>query len=485
MSQNILVTGATGYVGGRLVPRLIAAGHSVRCLVRDPSRLDGRPWEGVDVAQGDMLEPDTLPPALEGIDTAYYLVHSMAAGEEEFARRDRQAALNFAQAAHKAGVKRIIYLGGLGERGAQLSEHLSSRQEIGDILRTGEVPVTEFRAAIVVGSGSMSFEMIRYLTERLPIMICPRWVKTLCQPISIGDVLAYLIAALDTPGSIGKTIEIGGADVLTYRQMLKAYARIRGLRRWLLSVPVLTPRLSSHWVNLVTPIPTNFARPLIEGLSSPVVVTNDLAGQLFPSIKPSGYREAVRVALEGIDLNMVETNWAGSLQSSAYVHPNTTKLHVEQGMIIEQRQRSVAASSDKVYKVFARIGGRNGWYYANWTWKLRAILDRLIGGVGMRHGRRDPFDVVPGDALDWWRVEAVERGKFIRLRAEMRLPGRGWLEFRVEPFAEGETRLQQTAYFQPRGLAGLLYWYLLYPVHRLIFAGMIKEIAQRAEQASL
>ncbi len=304
MTGKIMVTGATGYIGGRLVPRLLASGYSVRCLARDPSRLEGRPWadvDGAEVVQGDLLEPATLPSALEGVDVAYYLVHSMAAGEHEFALRDREAAINFAQAAYKAGVKRIIYLGGLGinkwsamtkeGRRSTLSAHLRSRQEIGNILRAHPVPVTEFRAAIVVGSGSMSFEMIRSLTERVPIMICPRWVATPCQPISIDDVLSYLVAASKEERSTGQVIEIGGASVLTYRQMMLGYARVRGMRRWLVSVPVLTPRLSSLWVNLVTPIPAAYARPLIEGLASPVVVTNDLAHRLFPEIKPISYYE--------------------------------------------------------------------------------------------------------------------------------------------------------------------------------------------------
>lgn len=483
--QRVLVTGATGYIGGRLVPRLLEAGYPVRCLVRDASRLEGRSWEGVEIIQGDMLQPGTLPTALRGIDVAYYLVHSMAAGEAGFVKRDRTAARNFGIAAHKAGVKRIIYMGGLGRERSSLSAHLRSRQEIGDILRQSGVPVTEFRAAIVVGSGSMSFEMIRYLTERLPAMICPKWVNTPCQPIGVLDVMQYLLGALEEPRSTGETIEVGGSTVLTYGRMMLDYAATRGLRRWLVPVPLLTPRLSSLWVNLVTPIPTAYARPLIEGLRSPVVVTNNSAKEIFPHIKPVSYREAVKLALEQIDLNLVETNWASSLQSSAYAHPPLTKLQSEQGMIIERRELQVPVSPETAYKAFARIGGRNGWYYVNWLWRLRALLDRLMGGVGMRRGRRDPLDVVPGDALDWWRVEAAERGKFIRLRAEMRLPGSGWLEFRAEPTDTGGTCLQQVAYFQPKGLMGLLYWYLLYPVHRLIFKGMIREVAHKARQSSV
>jgi uncharacterized protein YbjT (DUF2867 family)/uncharacterized protein YndB with AHSA1/START domain len=481
MERKVLVTGATGYVGGRLVSKLLAAGFDVRCLARDASRLEGRAWEGVEIVQGDLLEPDTLPAALQGVEAAYYLVHSMAAGEAKFAERDRIAARNFARAARDAGIARIIYLGGLGSDQSELSHHLRSRQEIGEILRDGQVPVTEFRAAIIVGSGSMSFEMIRYLAERIPVMVCPRWVKTLCQPISIHDVLAYLVAALEEPRSVGKIIEIGGGTVLSYKRMLLDYAAVRRLRRWLIEVPVLTPRLSSLWVNLVTPIPTDYARPLIEGLRSPVVVTNSLAQDLFPTTKPVSYKEAVEIALRNIDLNLVETNWASSLQSAHYANPPNSRLQVDQGMIIERREARVKASPEQVYRAFARIGGRNGWYYANWLWRLRALLDRLVGGVGMRRGRRNPNDVVQGDSLDWWRVEAVEKDRLMRLRAEMRLPGRGWLEFRVEPAAGNETRLQQIAYFQPKGLFGLLYWYVLYPVHRLIFKGLVRAVARSAE----
>lgn len=479
----MLVTGATGYVGGRLVPRLLAAGYSVRCMARDVSRLEGRDWPGAEIIQGDMLEPGTLPTALEGVEVAYYLVHSMAAGEAEFADRDKTAARNFARAARQAGVSRIIYLGGLGSERSKLSNHLRSRQEIGEILRDGQVPVTEFRAAIIVGSGSMSFEMIRYLAERIPVMVCPKWVRTLCQPISIQDVLAYLVAALEEPRSVGKIVEIGGATVVSYKRVLLDYAIIRGLRRWLIQVPVLTPRLSSLWVNLVTPIPTDYARPLIEGLRSPVVVTNSLARDIFPAIRPVTYREAVKTALRNIDLNLVETNWASSLQSASYADPPDARLQVDQGMILERREALVKASPEQVYMAFARIGGQNGWYYANWLWRLRALLDRMVGGVGMRRGRRDPKDVMQGDPLDWWRVEAVDKGKLMRLRAEMRLPGKGWLEFRAETAgSSAETRLHQVAYFQPKGLLGLLYWYALYPIHRLIFKGMVQAIARAAEQ---
>lgn len=476
MSRQILVTGATGYVGGRLVPRLLGAGYRVRCLTRDPARLAGRPWPGVEIVAGDMFQPETLGPALAGVEIAYYLVHSMAEGAEGFEERDRNAAANFAAAAQAAGVARIIYLGGLGREG--MSPHLQSRQEVGRVLRESGVPVTEFRAAVIVGSGSMSFEMIRYLTERVPIMICPRWVDTPCQPLSIRDLLAYLLAAPEEPRSTGRIIEIGGADALTYGKMMTIYAEVRKLRRLMIPVPVLTPHLSSLWVGLVTPIPSSYARPLIEGLRSPVVVRDPLARSLFPQIQPMSYREAVRLAVERLTLHGVETSWANAYGPSPGGTQATTLQTIE-GMLIERRELLVPTDPATVYRVFSGIGGRRGWLYANWLWRTRALLDRLVGGVGMRRGRRDPNGLLPGDALDWWRVERVEPGHMVRLRAEMKLPGAGWLEFCAEP-AEGGTLLSQTATFQSRGLAGLLYWYALYPIHRLIFKGMITALAARA-----
>lgn len=478
-SQLTLVTGATGYVGGRLVPRLLAAGYSVRCLARDPARLAGRAWPGADIVAGDVLAPATLLPALAGVHTAYYLVHSMAEGEKGFAARDRTAAANFAEAAASAGVRRIIYLGGLGQ--GSLSRHLRSRREVGDVLRQGAVPVTELRAAVVVGAGSMSFEMIRYLTERIPLMITPSWVKTPCQPIAISDLLSYLLACLQEPRSTGRVIEIGGADVITYGKMMLIYARVRGLRRVLLPVPVLTPRLSSHWVGLVTPIPAAYARPLIEGLRNPVVVHDQSAAELFPSIKPMSYEAAVRLAVQGTTLHQVETSWTSSLGATPYVNPVGTTLESVEGMLVERRVAEVRAGAATVFRVFSGIGGRRGWLYANWIWRLRGIADRLVGGVGMRRGRRDPNSLVPGDALDWWRVEAVQPNALLRLRAEMKLPGRGWLEFIVEPYGADKARLSQAAYFQPTGLTGVLYWYGLYPIHRLIFKGMLAAIVGRAE----
>lgn len=479
-TRTVLVTGATGYIGGRLVPRLLEAGYRVRCLARDPARLQGRPWIGqVEVVAGDCLRAETLPAAMQGVEVAFYLVHSMAGGHD-FEHRDVLAARNFAAAAKPSGVQRVIYLGGLGDPATALSEHLRSRQETGAVLREAGVPVTEFRASVIVGSGSLSFEIIRYLTERLPVMICPRWLYTRAQPIAIRNVLDYLVAALDTPESAGRIIEIGGADVLTYGDLLRGYAQARGLRRWLVPVPVLTPRLSSYWVHLVTPVPAAIARPLIQGLRNDVVVRDGLAQQLFPQITPLDYAAAVRLALTNLETGRVETAWSDALASSQG-DDAPVLLTTHEGIILERRQRLVQAPCAVVYGAFTRLGGENGWLCLNWAWWVRGLLDRLLGGVGLRRGRRDPREVRVGDAVDFWRVEAVEPDRLLRLRAEMKVPGRAWLEFRVEPVDARASRLAQTAFFAPRGLAGLLYWYVLYPVHAVIFSGLARKLARLAE----
>jgi uncharacterized protein YbjT (DUF2867 family) len=481
MEMRILVTGATGYVGGRLVPQLLARGHAVRCMVRDPSRLQGRPWAAqVEIVRGDVLDADSLAPVLAGIEVAYYLVHSLGAGPD-FHDRDMRAARTFGEAAATAGVGRIIYLGGLGDATGALSEHLRSRQDTGASLGTAGVPVTEFRAAVIVGSGSVSFEMIRYLTERVPVMVCPNWVYTKIQPIGIRDVLSYLTEAASTPASAGQVIEIGGSDVLTYGEMMTGYAAERGLRRWLLPVPILTPRLSSYWVHLVTPIPSAIARPLIEGLRNEVIVRDNRARELFPQIEPAGYRESVRRALARFDTENVETSWSDALTSS---HPTSEPvlLTTQDGMVMERRQLMVNASPARAFEVFSSLGGATGWLRLNWAWQLRGFIDRLLGGVGMRRGRRHPHHVRVGDAVDFWRVEAVEPGRLVRLRAEMKVPGRAWLEFHARTQEDGRTLVTQTAFFSPRGLFGLVYWYALYPIHGLIFGGMIREIGRRAER---
>jgi uncharacterized protein YbjT (DUF2867 family) len=478
--QKVLVTGATGYVGGRLVPRLLENGYQVRVLARDPERLKGRPWlERVEVVQGDVLQIDTLPAAMTGVDAAYYLIHSMS-GSSDFHTRDLTAARNFAAAAERANLSRIIYLGGLGDPQADLSQHLRSRQQTGEALSQAGVPVTELRAAVIVGSGSLSFEMVRYLTERIPIMICPQWVFTRIQPISIDDVLEYLLAVLVTPESAGKVIEIGGADVLTYGEMMLGYARVRGLRRNLLAVPVLTPRLSSYWVHWMTPIPAAIARPLIEGLRNEVVVRSDEAGRIFPDIRPLDYQTAVKRALANLEAGEVETIWSDALASSQGDAP-PVYLAQEQGLILERRRRQITALPEEVYAVFSSLGGDRGWLTYNFAWQLRGDLDRLVGGVGMRRGRRDPRDLRVGDAVDFWRVEAVQTGRLVRLRAEMKVPGRAWLQFESRPVTDGSAMLVQTAYFDPKGLSGLIYWYALYPIHALIFTGMVEKIAEYAE----
>lgn len=473
----VLVTGATGYVGGRLVPRLLALGYRVRCMARNPSRLEGRGWEGAERVRGDVLDPASLRPALEDVHSAFYLVHSMAGGPA-YGERDRQAAANFRDAAAAAGVRRILYLGGLAQPSIELSSHLSSRLETGEVLRGGPVPVTEFRASVIIGSGSLSFETVRYLVERLPVMVAPRWVSSRCQPVAISDVLSYLLAALESEDAVGKVIEIGGADVLTYREMMLAYAEERGLKRRILTVPVLTPRLSSYWLGLVTPVPSQVARELIEGVRNESVCRDGSAAALFPQIAPLGFREAVRRALESLREHRVETVWSGAFAPPGTAGP-AVRLRSEEGLIVEERQLDVDAPPARVFGALSRIGGDEGWYYADSLWQLRGLMDRMAGGVGMRRGRRHPSELRPGDPLDFWRVEACEPDRLLRLYAEMRLPGEAWLQFQVEPSETG-CRLVQKALFAPRGLPGLAYWYALYPAHRVIFSGLIREIARRA-----
>ncbi len=483
-NEIVLVTGATGYIGGRLVPKLLEEGYQVRVLVRDAVRLQGRPWvDQVKVFEGDVLRKDTLPEAMENVSAANYLIHSMMVSSN-FHERDLFAARNFAETAREKGVQRIIYLGGLGDPETELSQHLNSRQQTGEVLRESGVPVIEFRAAVVVGSGSVSFEMIRYLTERLPVMICPLWVYTRIQPISIRDVLEYLAAGLKVNVKGNQVVEIGGSDVLTYADMMLDYAKVRGLKRWLIRVPVLTPRLSSYWVHWMTPIPAEIARPLIDGLKNEVIIRDNSAATLFPNIRPMNYEEAVTLALEQLQASHIETSWSDSL-SSSLGDRQSVALQTHEGMIIERRQQLVSASPEQIYKQFSKLGGENGWVYMNWAWRVRGVIDRLVGGVGFRRGRRHPEEVRVGDALDFWRVEEVQLNHLLLLRAEMKVPGKAWLQFEVSTQEDVSTSFTQTAFFAPKGLFGILYWYLLYPIHSLIFSGLIRNIAQLSEEFNI
>jgi uncharacterized protein YbjT (DUF2867 family) len=481
----ILVTGVTGYVGGRLVPRLLESGYQVRVLVRgEAQRLYSRSWYSrVDIVSGDVLNPISLSKAMHGVSIAYYLIHSMR-DNMRFRQRDIRAAENFAQAAAKANVERIIYLGGLGDQDGELSEHLRSRQETGEALRQAGVPVTEFRAGMIVGSGSLSFEMVRHLTERLPIMICPHWVFVRSHPIAIRDVLRYLLAAIENSVSSGRIVEIGGKDILTYAEMMRSYARIRGLKRLIIPIPVLTPRLSSYWAHWITPIPASIARPLIKGLKYELVVKDKTAEEIFPEIEPIDYDTAVSLALKRIDDGEIETIWSDALASSSGdIQP--VLLTQEQGMLLERRQLVVSATAEEVYQSFSSLGGELGWPPFNWLWRIRGAIDRLAGGVGLRRGRRDLEELRVGEALDFWRVEAIKPDRLLRLRAEMKMPGRGWLQFEANPMRENKIELVQTAYFAPKGLLGLLYWYGIYPLHGLIFAKLADYVARAAVKRSL
>ncbi len=472
--MRILVVGASGYIGSRLVPRLQADGHDLTLMSRDVRPLADR-FPDTRLVAADLLDPATLGPALDGIEVAYYLAHSMGAGERGFAERDRLAAGNFARAAARAGIARIVYLGGLGEDDGDLSTHLSSRQETGAELAAHGVPVTEFRAAVIIGSGSASFEILRHLTERLPVMVTPKWVRTRCQPIAIADIREYLVAALDHPEVVG-VVEVGGPDILSYGEMMREYARLRGLRRLMIPVPVLTPRLSSYWVSLVTPVPSGIARPLVEGLRNEVVVHDPGPARAF-GITPIPYVEALQRAIDRTDRRDVESTWFDSIDAPD--QESLSSMTSLEGMIVERRQHLIPAPPDRVFAAVERIGGKAGWPYLNVLWRIRGLMDRMVGGVGMRLGRRDPDRLRVGDALDFWRVEEVRRPEVLRLRAEMKVPGRAWLQYEVIA-EDGGSRLVQTAFFEPKGLPGLAYWYLLYPIHGVIFRGTVRVLGERA-----
>lgn len=500
------VTGVTGYVGGRLVPELLASGYRVRALARNPDRLRGRPWYGqVEAVTADAADPEQIGPALEGVDVAYYLVHSLGTGRT-FEERDRRTAHAFADAARAAGVRRIVYLGGLAPRGEVLSPHLASRTEVGQILLASGVPTTVLRAAVILGSGSASFEMMRYLTERLPAMTVPRWVSNRIQPIAIRDVLRYLVGSAAMPRDVSREFDIGGPEVLTYRDMMQRYARIAGLpRRLIVPVPVLTPRLSSLWVSLVTPVPGGLARPLVESLVHEVVChEHDIAEHVpDPPGGLVGFDRAVRLALARVQGATVTTRWSSAAPPGAPSDPLPSDPEWAGGSLyVDERRVEVDASPAALWRVVEGVGGERGWYSWSLAWRVRGLLDRVVGGPGLRRGRRDPARLLLDDAVDFWRVEQIVPGRVLRLRAEMRLPGLAWLELRVEPapgaadaptgpedpwgpdaWRRGPVVFAQRALFHPHGLAGQLYWWSVTPFHGVVFGSMQRNVARAAERA--
>jgi uncharacterized protein YbjT (DUF2867 family) len=476
--QTIAIAGATGYIGGRLAPLLLDAGYALRCLVRSPRKLEDREWTAdsrVEVRKVDLADLPSLTRDLSGCDSAFYLVHSMISADEEYARRDKELAFTFASAARDAGVGRIIYLGGLGETGLGLSEHLSSRRNVEVVLGSTGVPLTVLRAAMIIGSGSASFEILRYLVHRLPVMITPKWVSTRCQPIAVENVIAYLVGVLSVPESIGGVFDIGGREVLRYRDIIHIMANELGLsRRWIVPVPVLSPRLSSYWIHLVTPLSNKIAKPLAEGLKNEVVCREDRITHLVPQ-KLLDVRQAIHAALGQVEAHLVETNW--SMAGPMPGDPDWSGGKVFRDM----REVAIDAPAWAAFRAVCRVGGGNGWY-ANPFWKIRGWLDRLAGGPGLRRGRRLPNTLRFGDALDFWRVVGFDRDLCLSLRAEMRLPGEALLDFRVQTTGDQQCTLRQTAFFEPRGLFGLMYWYAVLPLHGIVFRGMLAGIERDAVQ---
>jgi uncharacterized protein YbjT (DUF2867 family) len=480
----ILVTGATGYIGGRLVSRLLAEGHRVRVVVRSPEKLKDVPWaDRVEIARGDLQDPDTMKAACSGVEALYYLVHSMGSGRG-FDSRESAIATTVAAAATASGVGRIIYLGGLHPEGVELSTHMRSRTEVGRILLASGTPTIAFQAGVVIGSGSASFEMIRHLADVLPVMPAPKWVLNRIEPIAVRDVIHYLIGALAIPAGTNRTFDLGSREVLTYAEMMNQYAEAAGLpRRTILALPVLTPRLAGHWVNLVTPIPRVMAMPLIESLQHDAVTSeHDIDGFVpLPDGGLTGYRTSVDLALGKMRSGEVETSWAGASSSDAAADPLPSDPQWAGHTVFTDLQtyRSTAPA-ETLWDVVEGIGGDNGWYSWPVAWAARGWMDKLVGGVGLRRGRRDADELLTGEALDFWRVEELVRGERLRLRAEMKVPGRAWLELSVEPDGTGSVYRQRAVFF-PRGLSGRLYWLAVLPFHNFIFKPMARNIARAAE----
>ena len=479
--RPILIAGASGYVGARLAPRLLDAGYHVRTLARTPAKIASQPWgrhPRLQIVSGDVLDPDSLQTALKGCQSAFYLVHSMAAAVKDFAAIDRTAAHNFVVAATQAQVERIIYLTGLGEESDQLSEHLRSRAEVARIFRQGEVPATILRAGVILGSGSASFEILRYLVDRLPVMVTPRWIDTPCQPISIVNVLNYLVGTLTATQTIGATFDIGQEEIISYRKLMEIYAEAAGLRRRIvIPVPVLTPRLSSYWINLVTPLPAALARPLVEGLRNPVICQETRIRAIIPQ-RLLDSREAIRQALEEICRGQVVSSWRESgIIPPAEWRDESDPRWAGGTCYLDARTIEVEAQSLQLWRAITCLGGSHGWYFADYLWQIRGLADRIVGGVGLQRGRRCPLDLRLGDTIDFWRVAQLEKEERLLLVAEMKVPGIATLEFTITRLSDGVFRLQQTARFLPRGLAGILYWYSVLPAHHLVFNGLLKGIA--------
>jgi uncharacterized protein YbjT (DUF2867 family) len=484
--RTALVTGATGYIGGRLVPELLDAGFAVRVLARRPERLSGQPWLAqVEVCSGDASDAEAMDRALGGVDVAYYLLHSLVEGPG-FEATEAAMATTFADAARVADVGRIVYLGGLQPASETPSPHMASRLKVGQILQASGVPTTELRAAVILGSGSASFEMLRYLTERLPAMVTPVWVQTRIQPIAVRDVLYYLVGAATLPAEVNRTFDIGGPDVLTYEQMMQRYAAVMGLpKRRIVRVPMLSPGLSSHWVQIVTPVPNAIARPLVESLRNTVVCREHDIAEYVPDPPGGllGFEQAVELALARVRSGDVPTHWANAEVRGAPSDPLPSDPDWAGGdLYVDERSRVVDASPEALWQVIESIGGSNGWYSWSLAWGVRGVMDRLSGGPGLRRGRRDPYDLFVGEALDWWRVEEVVDLQLLRLRAEMRLPGRAWLELGITTGPRGETVFTQRAIFYPHGLAGQAYWWSVAPFHGIVFGSMQRNIAREAER---